>query len=115
MLAQRGAARYQTTCCSVCVPSPISSSLACRAPSSDRPGPARRSLYSVIGLCGAHYTRAVPENDLGCRPAFDRRLIGRGRHLEIIDPDDVLEDLATGMVPNVDGKLKMRLVLHGTR
>src|SRR5262245_27782010 len=78
-------------------------------------GPARRSIYLVIGLCGAHYTRAMPENDPRCRPAFDRRLIGRGRHLEIIDPDDVLEDLTAGMVPNVDAKLKMRLVLHGTR
>jgi hypothetical protein len=69
----------------------------------------------VISLCGAHYTRAVPENDPRCGPAFGRRLISRGRHLEIIDPDNVLEDLAAGMVPNVDAKLKMRLGLHGTR
>ena len=40
-------------------------------------------------------------------PTFHRRGIGRGCHLEIVGPGDMLHDLAADVVPHVDAILKM--------
>jgi hypothetical protein len=43
----------------------------------------------------------------------DRRPIGCDRRFEIIDASDVLDDVVTGTIPNIDAKREVGLRLHG--
>jgi hypothetical protein len=46
----------------------------------------------------------LAQSDFRLWPALARREVGRDRHLEILYADDVLEDVVTGVIPNVDAE-----------
>jgi hypothetical protein len=59
-----------------------------------------------------HNPRALAQRDLRLWPSSDGRPIGCDRRFEIIDASDLLDDVVTGTIPNIDAKREVGLRLH---
>ena len=56
---------------------------------------------------------SLARRDLRLWPSPHGRPIGRDRRFEIINAGDVLDDVVTGTIPNIDAEREVGLRLHG--
>jgi hypothetical protein len=74
------------------------------------PAPLRRgSLFLPIPV---HDPRTLAQRDLRFWPSSDGRPIGCDCRFEIIDAGDVLDDVVTRTIPNIDAECEVGLRLH---
>jgi hypothetical protein len=71
------------------------------------------SAHPLFPPCFHYYPRALAQRDLGLWPSTDCSPIGCDRRFEIIDPGDVLDEVVTGTVPNIDPEGEVGLRFHG--
>jgi hypothetical protein len=62
-----------------------------------------------------HAPRTLAQRDLRFWPSSDGRPIRCHCGLEVVDASDVLDDIVTGTIPNVDAETEIGLRLHGGR
>jgi hypothetical protein len=73
-------------------------------------GPASAgSLFLPIPV---HDPRTLAQRDLRLWPSSDGRPVGCDCRFEIIDAGDVLDDVVTRTIPNIDAECEVRLRLH---
>ena len=60
-----------------------------------------------------HDPRALAQRDLRLWPSSDGRPISCDGRFEIIHASDVLDDIVTGAIPNIDAECEVGLRLHG--
>ena len=60
-----------------------------------------------------HHPRALAQRDLRLWPSSDGSPISCDCRFEIIHASDVLDDIVTDTIPNVDAKREVSLRLHG--